>query len=89
MATDRLRKKIGKGRHASTIKRTRQQVKHRARNKQFLSKMKTVVKEARKTKSAADLKVAIPVIAKAAQKGMIHKRKANRLISRLSKAVQA
>lgn len=88
MAT-KLKKKIGKGRHASTIKRDRQAQKNRARNKSALSKMKTSVKKVRASKDAADLKAAIRIIAKTAQKGMIHKKMASRLISRLTKAVNA
>lgn len=88
MATDRLKKKIGKGRHASSIKRDGQALKLRARNKQDISRMKTAVKKVRSSKSQEELKKAIPLIAKAGRKGMIHKRKAARLISRLSKFVQ-
>lgn len=88
MATDRLKKKIGKGRHASSIKRDKQAIKHRARNKQAISRLKTAVKKVRSTRSADDLKKAIPLIAKAGGKGFIHKKTASRLISRLSKFVQ-
>ena len=89
MATDRLKKKIAKGRHASTIKRNRQSEKRRARNKHDLSLMKTTVKEVRTSRSTDALAKAIPLIAKTAQKGVIHRRKAARLISRLTRAVAA
>lgn len=88
MATDRLKKKIGKGRHASTIKRDRQNKKRRARNKHFLTSVKTTVKKVRSLKSQDALKLAIPIIAKAAQKGIIPKKRASRLISRLTKLVK-
>lgn len=89
MATDRLRKKISKGRHASSIKRDRQNIKNRARNKQALSKMRTAIKGVRASRSGEMLKTAIPVIAKNARKGTIHRRTASRLISRLTKMVNA
>lgn len=89
MATDRLRKKIGKGRHHSTIKRDRQNLKHRARNRDAISEVRTAVKKVRSQKSPNELKIAIPLIAKAAKRGLIHKNKASRLISRLTKTVQA
>jgi small subunit ribosomal protein S20 len=89
MAIDRLKKKMGVGRHASAIKRARQNKKRRARNKMAMSKMKTAVKAARSARSAEGLAEAIPVIAKTAKKGVIHKRKAARLISRLAKFSQA
>jgi small subunit ribosomal protein S20 len=88
MATT-TKKKIAKGRHASTMKRDRQAEKHRARNKHDLSTMKTAVKAVRTGKSAEALAKAIPVIAKSAQKGVIHRRKASRLISRLTKSIAA
>lgn len=89
MATDRLRKKIGKGRHASSIKRDKQNIKLRASNRHALSKMRTALKKARTTKAEGELKLAIPLIAKAAQKGLIHRKKASRLISRLTKSANA
>jgi small subunit ribosomal protein S20 len=89
MATDRLKKKIAKGRHASQIKRDRQSEKKRQHNKHDLSQMKTAVKTVRTARSAETLAKAIPLIAKTAQKGVIHRRKASRLISRLTKAIAA
>jgi Ribosomal protein S20. len=68
MATNKLKKKIGKGRHASTIKRAKQNKVRQARNKQALSRMKTVIKNVRASKSVDDLKKAIPLIAKAAKR---------------------
>jgi small subunit ribosomal protein S20 len=49
--------------------------------------MKTAIKGVRAEGSAEALKKAIPLIAKTAKRGVIHKRKAARLISRLTKAV--
>ena len=89
MATDRLKKKIGVGRHLSAIKRARQTIKRNERNKDARSAMRTAIKNVRTTASKEDLAKAAPMIAKAAGKGLIHRRKAARLISRLTKAVNA
>ncbi|MFH0799766.1 MAG: 30S ribosomal protein S20 [Pseudomonadota bacterium] len=84
-----IKKKIGKGRHASSIKRDRQNIKLRAKNKQVLSKMKTAIKKARADRTPEALKEVVPIIARTASKGIIHYKKASRLISRLTKAVAA
>lgn len=84
-----VKKKLAKGRHMSSIKRNRQASKRRARNKQILSRIKTAVKKVRQTKSKDELKKAVPLIAKAATKGVVHKKTASRLISRLTKHVGA
>lgn len=94
MATDRLRKKIGKGRHASTIKRQRQSVKRQERNKNVISTMRSAIKTvkaaiAKKDKDTAltALKKALPIISRTAQKRVIHKSTADRYRSRLTIAV--
>ncbi len=89
MATDRLKKKIGVGRHMSSIKRARQTETRNARNKHTLSTMKTSVKKARTERTQEALKETSRVVAKAATKGVIHKKKASRLVSRLAKATNA
>jgi len=89
MAQDKLKKKMGVGRHASAIKRARQNIKRRNVNKARISRMRTALKEARGTKAAADIKKAIPLIMKGAQKGAIHRRKAARLVSRLTRMSNA
>ena len=80
--------------HQSTIKRSRQAVKHRDRNNALKSSVKTAVKSVLKaalTKDQAVAKTAlattVPVIAKAASKGALHKKTAARKISRLTKRV--
>ena len=88
MATT-LKKKVGKGRHLSSIKRDRQNEKFRLANRSAMSKMRTAVKKVRTTKSPEALKSAVPIIARTAAKGIIHKRTASRLISRLTKSVRA
>lgn len=89
MATDRLKKKIAKGRHISSIKRDRQNKKRQARNRHAMSQMRTAIKKVRTSKTEEELKASIPLIAKTAKKGIIHRRKASRLISRLTRAVRA
>ena len=82
--------------HKSAEKRNRQAHVRRLRNRANRSKMKNVVKDlndaidagsAEQAKEA--LQVAIPVIAKTASKGTIHKKNAARKISRLTKRVNA
>lgn len=82
--------------HKSTIKRARQNLRRRARNQRTISRVKTESKKVIKAAEADDLeaaqaalKVAIPVIAKAASKGIIHRRTAARKASRLSKRVSS
>ncbi|MFH1874980.1 MAG: 30S ribosomal protein S20 [Pseudomonadota bacterium] len=89
MATDRLRKKLGKGRHLSALKRERQNEKRNTRNRAAKSSLRTAIKKARTTPSAESLKAAIPQIDKAASKGLIPKRRASRIISRLSRTIPA
>jgi small subunit ribosomal protein S20 len=82
--------------HKSAEKRDRQGVKRRERNVAAKSAIKTKVKsvisavEAKdKDASAKALKAAIPALAKAAVKGVIHKKNASRKISRLTKKINA
>ncbi|OEU49090.1 MAG: 30S ribosomal protein S20 [Desulfobulbaceae bacterium S5133MH15] len=80
--------------HKSAEKRNRQSQVRRLRNKINKSKMKTAIRkidEAVVAGSADEaqeaLNKAIPVIAKIASKGTIHKKNASRKISRLTKRV--
>ena len=77
----------------SATKRNRQRLKRRTRNLQHLVTMRTKVKRARHTltdvkvdaaATAESVEVAIRQIARAATKGVIHKRTASRKISRLT-----
>ena len=77
--------------HNSTIKRARQNLKRRARNQRVISRMKTESKKVLEAIEAGDpegaraaLDVAVPVIAKAAGKGMLHRKTASRKVSRLT-----
>ncbi len=89
MATDRLRKKIGKGRHMSAYKRERQNEARRERNRSAKSGLRTEIKKARTLKKADILKSTVTAIDKAASKGLIPRRRASRLVSRLTKTVNA
>lgn len=82
--------------HKSAEKRNRQAQVRRLRNRANRSKMKNVVKDLNDAIDAGSseqakeaLQVAIPVIAKTASKGTIHKKNASRKISRLTKRVNA
>ncbi len=80
--------------HKSALKRARQNVVRRERNKAVKTRVKSVVKEVRQTVAAGDaaqekLKEAKSIIDKAAGKGVIHKRTAARKISRLSRMINA
>lgn len=76
----------------SQIKRNRQNIKKRTRNRFFRGAARTAVKQARevidsgKKKNAAEsVKMAISVLDKTAEKGVIHKNNAARRKSRLMK----
>ncbi|MGI9535728.1 MAG: 30S ribosomal protein S20 [Desulfocapsaceae bacterium] len=80
--------------HKSAEKRNRQAQVRRMRNRAIRSKMKTVIKtlnDAIETGNAEEAKTAlasaVPVIAKTASKGTIHRKNASRKISRLTKRV--
>jgi small subunit ribosomal protein S20 len=80
--------------HKSAEKRNRQSQVRRMRNRTNRSKMKTAIKglslaiEAGSVEEAKTaLAAAVPVIAKTASKGTIHKKNASRKISRLTKRV--
>lgn len=80
--------------HKSAEKRNRQAQVRRLRNRANRSKMKTAIKslnEAIESGNAEQAKTAlaatVPVIAKTASKGTIHKKNASRKISRLTKRV--
>lgn len=80
--------------HKSAEKRNRQAQAKRMRNRANRSKMKTLIKnlnEAIEAGNGAEAKTAlasaVPMIAKTASKGTIHKKNASRKISRLTKRV--
>lgn len=80
------------GMHASAIKKDRQALRRRERNRALSAAIKTVVKKVRSAVGANNdaaakqaLAVAIPALSKAAAKKLIHKNRASRLISRLTR----
>lgn len=77
-------------------KRARQNDKRREHNVSLLSNMRTMIKKVLKAVIAKDstaateaLKVAIPTVDKAANKDLLKKRKASRIVSRLNAKVKA
>ena len=82
--------------HKSAEKRNRQAQNRRLRNRINRSKMKNVVRSLNEAidsgaveEAKEALQVAVPVIAKTASKGTIHKKNASRKISRLTRRVNA
>ena len=83
-------------RHASAIKRNRQNSKRRVRNRAVRAKVRTDVRKLRQAVASNDaatatveLQRAIKTLSKAASKGVMHKNAAARRIGRLSKQVSA
>jgi small subunit ribosomal protein S20 len=79
--------------HRSAEKRARQSIRRHARNKAYVTRLKTLVRKVRlakeKEKAAAVLKVAVKTLDQLAAKGVIHKNKAANQKSRLTKFVNA
>jgi small subunit ribosomal protein S20 len=78
--------------HPSALKRARQNETRRLRNRMVKTRVKNVVKSVRQAIEAHSAEAATTtldqaksMIAKAAKKGVIHKKNASRKISRLSK----
>ncbi len=77
--------------HRSAEKRHRQSIVRNARNRYFISTLKTFIKKARKSIEAKEenaqamLRKASAFIQHVAGKGIIHRNKASRLVSRLTK----
>jgi len=79
--------------HKSALKRVKQNKKRYLRNKAYRTRLKNIVKQARLAINSTDtqdldqeLKKAQKAIHKIKSKGVIHKNKAARLVSRLAKA---
>ncbi len=82
--------------HKSALKRARQNAVRRMRNKSVKTRVKTAVKDVRTAASEKSVEKAVQqldeaksVIARAAKKGVIHKKTASRKISRLAKLVNS
>ncbi len=80
--------------HKSAIKRAAEDNVKRARNMAHKTRVKTVVKAVRtaiadksEEQAKQDLRKAVSIIHKSASKGLIHKKKASRKISRLARQV--
>jgi len=80
--------------HKSALKRARQNKTNRMRNAVPKTRAKTAVKAVRAAADSKDtgkareaLREATSVVQKAATKGVIHKRKAARMVSRLARQV--
>ena len=77
--------------HASAEKQARKALKHRTRNRQYMSKMKTAIKRVRESKEKDTALVALRSVGKLldqfAAKGIIHRNKAANQKSRLTKYV--
>ncbi len=80
--------------HKSALKRVKQSEKKRQRNKAAMSAMKTLIKKVHTSMEGKDpkvasehLKTATAYIDKIADKKIIHKNKASRLVSRLTAKV--
>ena len=80
--------------HKSAEKRNKQAQVRRMRNRMNRSRMKTAIKSLNEVIEAGNVEEArsalaatVPVIAKTASKGTIHKKNASRKISRLTKRV--
>ena len=78
------------------MKRNRQNLKQREGNRAIRTKIRTEIRKVRETvarqdapAAAADLRVAMKEISKAASKGLLHRNAASRRIARLSKQVAA
>jgi small subunit ribosomal protein S20 len=82
--------------HKSAIKRHKQSLKRRERNRSAKSAIKTAVRatseaatKGDKTSAETNLKLAVKQISKARSKGILHKKTASRKISRIAKKVAA
>ena len=79
--------------HLSAIRQSRRALKHRERNRAYMSKMKTAIKRVRQSKEkdkAADaLKKVVKLLDQLASKGVIHRNNAANKKSRLSKFVSS
>ncbi|MEK6555510.1 MAG: 30S ribosomal protein S20 [Bdellovibrionota bacterium] len=95
MATEAA-KKTKSARHASAVKRARQTIKRTARNtstknqvKTFEKKVLAAIKSGKSDDAKEALKAFMSTVDRAAQKGVVHVKRAARRVGRLSKQVAA
>ncbi|MBT5518164.1 MAG: 30S ribosomal protein S20 [Rhodobiaceae bacterium] len=70
-------------------RRTERNRDQRSRMRTFIRRVEEAVVAGNKDEAVEALRIAQPAIAKAGQKGLMHKRTASRKVSRLSKSVSA
>jgi small subunit ribosomal protein S20 len=80
--------------HKDALKRQRQNIKKRAQNRHYRSQMRNRIKRIEGALEEGDIAraeenfpLAVSMIQRIAQKGIIHKNQATRRVSRLSKAI--
>jgi small subunit ribosomal protein S20 len=72
-----------------TIRRTEANKGRRSRMRGYARKVEEAIAAGDKAAAAAALKEAEPVLARTAQKGLVHRKTASRKVSRLAKRVSA
>jgi small subunit ribosomal protein S20 len=72
-----------------TVRRTEANKARRSRMRSYARKVEELIASGDKAAAAAALKEAEPVLARTAQKGLVHRKSASRKVSRLSKRVSA
>jgi small subunit ribosomal protein S20 len=72
-----------------TVRRTNANKGRRGRARSYARKVEEAIEAGDKKAAAAALKEAEPVLARTAQKGLVHRKTASRKVSRLAKRVSA
>jgi len=72
-----------------TVRRTNANKGRRSRARNYARKVEDAIEAGDKKAAAAALKEAEPVLARTAQKGLVHRKTASRKVSRLAKRVSA
>jgi len=72
-----------------TVRRTNANKGRRSRARSYARKVEEAIDAGDKKAAAAALKAAEPVLARTAQKGLVHRKTASRKVSRLAKRVRA
>jgi small subunit ribosomal protein S20 len=72
-----------------TVRRTNANKGRRSRARSYARKVEEAIEAGDKKAAAAALKEAEPVLARTAQKGLVHRKTASRKVSRLAKRVRA
>jgi small subunit ribosomal protein S20 len=72
-----------------TVRRTNANKGRRSRARSYARKVEEAIEAGDKKAAAAALKEAEPVLARTAQKGLVHRKTASRKVSRLAKRISA